>query len=205
MNIENRKFSLPANHIGQQVIDVTNSGKKEYYKFLQKPDNTFEAIKEFSNKHSSIFDDKYKNMQEDVRKDAILREFGLGSVKDVLPKIPEADRATFLKLREDQDQNNEKQAEEIRSNPIIKTANLFLNSVKNQYAQFIDNNRPDPSKVSDPHPNNIRVLASISQNEAATALLPGEKADWVTSKFSDALGTEASIDKICYWHYYNCI
>ncbi|MEI8390277.1 MAG: hypothetical protein WCG23_10395 [bacterium] len=195
MNIENRPFTLPANHIGQQVIDATNSGKVEYYKFLGKPDKAFEAIEVFANKHSSIFGDKYNDMQEDIRKDAIIREFGLGSLKDVLPKIPEADRATFLKLREDQDQNDKKQAEDIKSNPIIKTANLFLNSVKNQYAQFLDNNRPDPSKVSDPHPNNIRVLAAVSQNEAATGTLPGEKADWVTRKFSDALGTEASIDK----------
>ncbi len=197
MNIDDNKFTLPAHNIARRVQNAENGPKRSYYDWATRPDTTADALVNLATKLSGNFSDEYRDMPKEMQNFAIFQGIANRPIEDVLPKIPESEREQFLKLRQSKDQKDEQLYEKAKSDPIFRETNNFLNSAREQYAEFVDDNRPNPSKVSDPHPKNIRVLAAVSQTEPAAAANSknGEKADWVTRKFSKALRTEDSIDK----------
>gem|GEM_PF-5659052 len=199
MNIEgNQKAPLSVNNIVRQVQNAENGPKRLYYDWvMEHPDKTADGFQALVTKLSGRFSDEYKDIPSELREFAIFRGIATNPIEDVLPNIPESEREQFLKLRNSKMQNDEELLQKAKSDPVFRKTYTFLDSVKGKYAEFVDDNRLDPSKGSDPHPKNIRVLAAVSQSEPAAAAnsKKGEKADWVTKKFSDALRTENSIDK----------
>jgi len=197
MNIENGKFKLSSN-IGTQVQKAENAPKRRYYDLqMGSPDQTADRLNDLATRLSSIFSNEYQDMPKEMKNFAIFRKIATAPVEDILHKIPQSERTEFLELRESKAKSDKKLVEIMQSDPDTKKSYTFLNSMKEKYAKFVDKNRPDPSKVSDPHPDNVRVLGAVSQTEPAAAAnqQKGEKADWVTKKFSAALSTEKTLDK----------
>lgn len=194
MNIDNENLNVPVKNVASNISDTEQRLVANYNSIIVPEMNkNLDSLSNFAKGHLSIFDGKYSDKPQDERIEAITNELADAPLENVLPKIPESDRENFLELR----QNWDKFENDAKSNPVSQEAYNFFSSKKVEYAELIDNNRPDPSKIPDPHPSNVRVLAAVSQNQLAAAENPTkgkEKTDWVTRKFSDALRTEKTID-----------
>ncbi len=194
MNIDNEKFNVPANNVEKKILNKEEVLRTNYVNIFEPEMNkNLGNLSNFATSHLSIFDGWHSDMTQDARIEAITNELADAPLEEILPKIPKSEQSNFLKLRQSWD----KFESDTKLDPVSNEAVNFFNSRKTEYAEFLDNSRPNPSKVSDPHPDNVRVLAAVSQNQLAAAENPVKekgKPDWVTRKFSDALSTEQTID-----------
>lgn len=80
--------------------------------------------------------------------------------------------------------------------PLYKEVYLLFKSLKDEYAQFLDEHRLDPDSMDNPHPSNIRVLAAISQLSGSKAPDEGERISIHVQLISQLLQDEDSIDAL---------
>ena len=191
------KFALSATNIGTRVQDAERAPKRRYYDLATAPDKTADGFIDLAKMLSNNFSYKYKGMPKEMQEFAIFREIATAPIETVLPKIPKSNRKHFLELRNSKNQSEKELEATMKSDPDVIKSYILLTSLKKQYAEFVDENRPEPSMVLDKHPDNMRILGAVSQTEPAAAAnnKKGEKVDWFTKKFSTALRANETVDE----------
>lgn len=161
-------------HIAKQVYDR----KKAF-----STPKTEQASKETTDLHKKIDDFITRNLRilskndENNGKSSVEKKeeimgalFGIGrpdgkADNDRVSKISGSAKEEFDKLSKKVEELKKTWAEAYKDlKGIFKDAYNFYNSKKEEYAKHVDDNRLKPNEVEDPHPDNIKVSAAVSQN-----------------------------------------